>query len=429
MLPFLQKKRSNSFNVRKPTERNSIHADVTPLDEGKGILIIMILNNEEFIAEFIQNPHYLQFLRYREFLNEQQIKQFVAYLQEQLIQSTSKAQTYYYCTFSQKSKKIDFINTSSRDMYDVLIEFAERINKDKQFNYVFGVDFNMIHKSKFKSMLFLSETRIDLQIMEDIQPQKITRVRTYSQQSINLNQNESSEMFDTDNKYQQLTSHKRNKEIKQYLKEQNKLKYEAKIKDQSIIKKTMQTEKTEPQKQQTELPPICEQVFQRFQLIFGIKTINMDRDLFCQFLLLCEMTIQYTKNKLLQTSIQKIEESKRLEVLLKQLFFDYKFLKSMNVKLQQLNPTLTRCLLRFLKQGLEYDRQNRLFWNDFLRFKQYYIDRIWIVSDFRLFLMLLNDENQSYTSKIMKVQPLNTQRTILNLEPLCLQNIVYSLIF
>ncbi|CAD8054569.1 unnamed protein product [Paramecium primaurelia] len=429
MLPFLQKERSNSFNVRKPTERYSIHADVTPLGEGRGIFIILILNNEEFIGEFIQNPHYLQFLRYKEFLNEMQIKQFIVYLQEQLIQSTSKSHTYHYCTFSQQSKKIDLLNTSSREIYEVLFEFAERINKDIQFNYVFGVDFNMVHKSKFKSILFLSETRIDLSIIELIQPQKITRGRTFSHQSVIQTSKEQSEILDTDNKYQQLASNKRSKEIKQYLKEQNKLKQETKNKDQLMIKKIVQTEKIEPLQQQTELPQICEQVLQRFQLIFGIKTINMDRDLFSQFLLLCEMTILYTKNKLLQISIHKIEESKRLEVLLKQLFFDYKILKSMNIKLQQLNPTLTRCLLRFLKQGLEYDRQNRLFWDDFLRFKQYYIDKIWIVSDFRLFLMLLNDENQSFTSKIMKVQPLNIQRTILNLEPESLQNIVYSLIF
>ncbi|CAD8191987.1 unnamed protein product [Paramecium pentaurelia] len=429
MLPFLQKERSNSFNVRKPTERNSIHADISPLGEGRGILIILILNNEEFVAEFIQNPRYLQFLKYKEFLNEIQIKQFIVYLQEQLIQSQSKTYTYHYCTFSQQQKKIDLMNTSSRETYEVLFEFAERINKEKQFNYAFGVDFNMIHKSKFKNILFLSDIRIDLQIMEYFQPQKITRVRTFSHQSVNQTSKEQSEILDIENKYQQLASNKRNKEIKQYLKEQNKLKQETKNKDQLMIKKIMQTEKIEPQKQQTELPQICEQVFLRFQLIFGIKDIHLDRDLFSQFLLLCEMTILYTKNKLLQVSIHKIEVSKRLEVLLKQLFFDYKILKSMNIKLQQLNPSLTRCLLRFLKQGLEYDRQNRLFWNDFLRFKQYYIDRIWVVSDFRLFLMLLNDENQALTSKIIKAQPQNIQRTILNLEPDALQNIVYSLIF
>ncbi|CAD8096946.1 unnamed protein product [Paramecium sonneborni] len=429
MLPILQKERSNSLNVRKPTERNSIHADVSPLGEGRGILIILILHNEEFVSEFIQNPRYLQFLKYKEFLNEVQIKQFIVYLQEQLISSPCRSYTYHYCTFSQQQKKIDLMNTSSRETYEVLFEFAERINKDKQFNFIFGVDFNMIHKSKFKNILFLSDSRVDQQIMEFFQPQKITRVRTFSHQSVNPTSKEQSEILDIDNKYQQLASNKRNKEIKQYLKEQNKLKQETKNKEQLMIKKIMQTEKIEPQKQQSELPQICEQVFLRFQLIFGIKDINLDKDLFSQFLLLCEMTILYTKNKLLQVSIHKIEESKRLEVLLKQLFFDYKILKSMNQKLQQLNPTLTRCLLRFLKQGLEYDRQNRLFWNDFLRFKQYYIDKMWGVSDFRLFLMLLNDENQSLTSKIMKVQPLNIQRAILNLEPETLQSIVYSLIF
>ncbi|CAD8114622.1 unnamed protein product [Paramecium sonneborni] len=430
MLPILQKERSKSINVKKQTEKNSIHADVSPFGEGRGILIILILNNEEFVAEFIQNPHFLQFLKYKEFLNEMQIKQFIVYLQEYYIQSTCKSYTYHYCTFSQQQKKIDLMNTSSRETYEVLFEFAERINKDKQFNFIFGFDFKMIHKSKFKNILFLSDSRIDQQIVEFIQPQKISRVRAFSNPSVNQTTKEQSEIFDIDNKYQQLASNKKNKEIKQCLKEQNKQKQGIKNKEQLIIKKIMQTEKiNEPQKQQNELPQICEQVFIRFQLIFAIKNISVDKDLFSQFLLLCEMTILYTKNKLLQVSIQKIEESKRLEVLLKQLFFDYKILKSMNIKLQQLNPALTRCLLRFLKQGLEYDRQNRLFWNDFLRFKQYYIDKIWEVSDFRLFLMLLNDENQSLTSKIMKVQPLNIQRAILNLEPESLQNIVYSLIF
>lgn len=39
--------------------RNSIHADVSPLGEGRGLLIILILNNEEFVTEFILKPYYL----------------------------------------------------------------------------------------------------------------------------------------------------------------------------------------------------------------------------------------------------------------------------------------------------------------------------------------------------------------------------------
>lgn len=54
------------------------------------------------------------------------------------------------------------MNSSSKEIYEVLFEFAERINKEKQFNYAYGVDFNMIHRSKFKNILFLSDTRIDL---------------------------------------------------------------------------------------------------------------------------------------------------------------------------------------------------------------------------------------------------------------------------
>ncbi|TNV74863.1 hypothetical protein FGO68_gene1416 [Halteria grandinella] len=426
MLPNLQKERSNSFNVRKQTERN-INADVTPLGEGRGSLIVLIMKNEEFIADLIQNPRYLQFLKYKEFLSELQVKQFIAYLQEQLIGQISKSYTFHYCTFSQQQKKIDLMYASSREIYEVLFEFSERMVQGRQFNYIFGIDFNLIHKSKFKQIFYMSDARIDQQIVDFFHPTKIPRLRSLSHQSPPVN--DQTEVQDSENKFQQIASIKRNKEIKQYFKEQNKLKMQTKAKDQLMIKKIMQTEKIEVSKPQTELPHICEQVLQKFQLIFGIRELEIDLELFSQFLLLCEMTILYTQNKLLQVQIHKIEVNKRLDILLKQLYFDYKILKSMNSKLQSLNPTSTKCLLRFLKQGLEYDRQNRLFWQDFLRFKIYYIDKQWSISDFRLFLMLMNDENSAATQKLLKVQQNNVQRTILLLEEEQLQEIVYSLIF
>ncbi|CAK73135.1 unnamed protein product (macronuclear) [Paramecium tetraurelia] len=407
--------------------------NIVPQKEKSGSLIIIIESVEDFLKEIAQNHKYQQFLKFKDFLNEKQITQFFRYIQNFLINLQSSMFEHHYCTFQLNKKPIDIVTADSKTVYEVITEFMIQHQKPHEDLHIYGGDFSLIHKSDFRQIIYVSEQRIEKQMKKEIKVnEKAFRFRTQIQGQVNdTNQDD----ILIDNRVYQIGMHKKNKEIKQYLQQQNNERRELnqpsrKSKELQIKKISGQTEKKIDLAQ--ELPQICEQIYEKFKKHFQIEYISVDKELFSQFLLLCELSIQYSINLTLQQQITRFnEDNEKCRLLIKNvLYFEFKILKSMNLNLQQLQNCVTQALLKFINQDTKcQEALNKIYWNAFLRFKTFYIDQKWTTSDFRYFLLLLNEESPLTLQIYLQLPIRELSKAIFSLNEDLLQQIVWQILY
>ncbi|CAD8151773.1 unnamed protein product [Paramecium octaurelia] len=407
--------------------------NIVPQKEKPGSLIIIIENVEDFLKEMAQNHKYQQFLKFKDFLNEKQITQFFHYIQNFLINLQSSMFEHHYCTFQLNKKPIDIETADSKTVYEVITEFMLRHQKQHENLYIYGGDFSLIHKSEFRQIIYISEQRIEKQMNQEIKVnEKAFRFRTQIQSQMN---DANSEDILIDNRLYQIGMHKKNKEIKQYLQQQNIEKRE--LNQPSRNSKELQIKKFIGLKEKKidlaeELPQICEQIYDKFTRIFQLEYINVDKEVFSQFLLLCELTIQYSKNLTLEQQITRFnEDNEKFRLLIKNvLYFEFKILKCMNLNLQKLQNCVIQALLKFINQDTKsQEALNKIYWNAFLRFKTFYIDQKWTTSDFRYFLLLLNEESPLTLQIYLQLPIRELSKAIFSLSEDLLQQIVWQILY
>ncbi|CAD8185228.1 unnamed protein product [Paramecium pentaurelia] len=326
--------------------------NIVPQKEPSGSLIIIIGNVEAFLKEIAQNHKYQQFLKFKDFLNEKQISQFFHYISNVLINLQGSMFEHHYCTFSLNKKVIDIVTADSKTVYEVITEFLHQHQKQHENLYIYGGDFQLVHKSGFRQIIYISEQRIEKQLNKDQKiNEKVIQFRTQVQSQLN---DTNSDDILIDHRVYQI--HKKNKEIKQYLQQQNNEKRDLNQKQRKSkekqIKKISSAQKEKKIDLAQELPQICDQIYEKFKRLFQIEYISVDKEVFSQFLLLCELSIYYSKNLTLQQQISRInDDNEKFRLLIKNvLYFEFKILKSMNLNLQQLQNSVTQTLLKFINQ-------------------------------------------------------------------------------
>ncbi|CAD8081191.1 unnamed protein product [Paramecium sonneborni] len=406
---------------------------IVPQKEKLGSLIIIIGNVEAFLKEIASNHKYQQFLKFKDFLNEKQVTQFFNYMSNFLINLQSSLFEHHYCTFQLNQKVVDIETADSKTVYEVITEFLHRNQQHPENLYIYGGDFQLVHKSGFRQIIYISGQRIEKQINKDIKiNDKVFRFRTQIQSQLN---DTNSDDILIDHKLYQIGMHKKNKEIKQYLQQQNieKREFNKQSKSKELqIKKISSAQKEKKVDLAQELPQICDQIFEKFKRLFQIEYVNVDRDVFSQFLLLCELSIYYSKNLTLQQQIVRLnEDNEKFKLLVNNvLYFEFKILKSMNLNLQKLQNSVTQALLKFINQDTKCQEViNKIYWNAFLRFKTFYIDQNWTTSDFRYFLLLLNEESPLTLQTYLQLPLRELSKTIFSLNEDLLQQIVWQILF
>ncbi|CAD8067357.1 unnamed protein product [Paramecium primaurelia] len=416
----------------QPTSNGNIN--INQQKEIQGSLIIIIGNVESFLKEIASNHKYQQFLKFKDFLNDKQVTQFFHYMSNFLVNLQSSIFEHHYCTFSLNNKIIDIETADSKTVYEVITEFLHRNQKNHENLYIYGGDFQLIHKSEFRQIIYISGQRIEKQINKDIKMnEKIFRFKTQLQ---NQQNDINSDDVLIDHRVYQIGMHKKNKEIKQYLQQQNNEKREFVLKQgkskELQIKKISSSQKEKKIDLAQELPQICDQIYEKFKRLFHIEYISVERDVFSQFLLLCELSIYYSKNLTLQQQISRLnDDNEKFRLLINNvLYFEFKILKSMNLNLQKLQNSVTQTLLKFINQDTKcQDTINKIYWNAFLRFKTFYIDQKWTTSDFRYFLLLLNEESPLTLQIYLQLPLRELSKTIFSLNEDLLQQIVWQILY
>ncbi|KAM3137427.1 hypothetical protein pb186bvf_010400 [Paramecium bursaria] len=379
----------------------------TEEQEQKAYIVVMVYDEDQFLGHIMKNPTYLQFIKSKEYLNNQQLKTIQKQISDLLVSKFNQSYSVNYCSFKTNDKEVDLEHESSKDIYELLFEFAQRKSQEP-FKYIFSVDFQLIHKSKFRTIFYLSKIRLDFKLqLEYLNPNKQKLKTSHVTETANTRDiTQSDEHIDFDMKMVQVGNQKRNKMLKDALEKNNKESKSTsndKHKYLIISKQKLHFFDQSEDKLQT-LDNICELILTKFRQLFRIYHFDVDQTLFSQFLLLSELTMMFSKNKLMQRNIQRLDQSIRFKVLVDNiLYLDFKILKSMNQDLQvilnkirKLNDFVSGVIVKFIKQIHIGPPDYRIFWTDFIKFKIFIFEKQWNLSDLRLFLLLIQDSQPSF---------------------------------